>query len=239
MELNSILGSKFEMAKRFRTFPGAQNFSPELRAQIQKSHEQTDECFLCRGLFQERNRVPRQIGGSDWSQVLHFMKKFDIQPCLLGLGDIITYDVGRVFLELIYEKMANFGLTMPLSQGKYKIRDVEKALLQMFIEIEYNLGIRNVNPPDLTRPLATIVEQYKLGQWPAEVGPRAQLQAVVLIMFYELEMKIFYQMSPTNKEVENVTFKNKHISDEDIEKIANEIGDIKATRLKFPTRHQE
>ena len=42
------------------------------------------------------------------------MKKFDIPLCLLGLGDIITYDVGRAFLELIYEKMANFGLTMPL-----------------------------------------------------------------------------------------------------------------------------
>ena len=56
------------------------------------------------------------------------------------------------------------------------------------------------------------------------------------MMFFELEMKIFYQMSPTNKEVENVTFKNKHISDEDIEKIANEIGDIKGTTKKLPKK---
>ena len=90
MELFSILDSKFEMTKFLRTYPGAQNFSPKLRAQIQKSHEQTGECFLCRGMFLEHNHVPRQTGGSNWSQVMPFMKKFDIPPCLLGLGDLMV-----------------------------------------------------------------------------------------------------------------------------------------------------
>ena len=80
------------MAKRFRTFSGAQNFSPELRAQIQKSHELSDE-------------GPRQIGDSDWSQVMRFMKKFDIPPCLLGLGAFLSYVIGPAFSELICNKM--------------------------------------------------------------------------------------------------------------------------------------
>ena len=119
----------------------------------------------------------------------------------------------------------------------------------MFLRIEVSLEIKNFIISDLSQTLDPIVEHYELGQWPAEIGPRAQLQAVVLIMFFEHEMQLFDQITTTNKKVENVqTFKNKHLSDEDIEKIANEIGDIKCTskkmpkksaRKKLPTRNQE
>ena len=235
-ELRLILESKFEMAKCFRTFSGAQNFSPELRAQIQKSHELSDECFLCGGLFRERNETTRQIGDSDWSQVMRFMKKFDIPPCLLGLGAFLTYVIGPAFSELICNKMANFGLAMPLSQMKYKFCDVEMAVLQLFIEIEYNLGFRNENPPNFTNALACIVEEYKLGQWPAEIGPRAHLQAVVLAAFFELEMEICDKMTTANKKLENVTSKNKHISDGDIDKIVEEIGELNGTTKIIPKK---
>ena len=233
---DSIMDSKFEMAKLFRAYSGAQNFSPELRAKIRKSHEQTDECFLCRGLFLERNEMPRQIRGSNWSQVMRFMKKFDIPPCLLGLGAKITPAIGPEFFEVVRHKMVIFGLEMPLSQIKYKFCEVEMAILQLFIEIEANFEIQNINMPDLSQPLASVVEYYKLGQWPAEIGPRAHLQAVVLATFFELEMQIFDQTSSANKKVENQTSKNQRLSDEDIEKIAKEIGDFKATTKKVPKK---
>ena len=183
--------SKTDMAKLFRVLPGAQNFSAKFWAEIQKSHEEIDECFLCRGLFRERNEVPRQIGGSDWSQVMRFMKKFDIPPCILGLGAKISSAIGQQFRDLIRQKMATFGLVMPLSQGTYKFCDVEMALLQLFVEIDYNLEIENIVTPDLTRRMAGIVKYYQLPGWPAEICHRALLQSFVLMTFFDFELQIF------------------------------------------------
>ena len=106
------------------------------------------------------------------------------------------------------------------------------AILQIFVRIEVSLEMKNFIISDLSQTLGPIVDHYELGQWPAEIGPRAQLQAVVLIMFFDHELQLFDQITATNKKVENVTFKNKHLSDEEIEKIANEIGDIKCKTKK-------
>ena len=99
--------SKPQMIKNLRKAPGVSIFSPELQAKIEKCHSENDNCFLCKELSTE-NSILEKITKSSWTQIVPFMKKTGIPPCMI--------DLGRRLEDKVMETCFSYTMSGPRSE---------------------------------------------------------------------------------------------------------------------------
>ena len=216
--------SKSQMIKNLRQSSGVSIFSPELQAKIQKHHTENDNCFLCTEISTD-NSFLEKITKSSWTQIIPFMKKTGIPPCIIDLGRTLedkvletdfSYTIFRTMEinELVRcDQCEGCNLNHNIEQ-KYRFIDVEKCVLEILIDLEeyWHLNRQKGFVPDFT---SFDDNRKNSTEWPVELDEKVYFQAVVINEFFKFEEAIaakIQQIADLKAKQKNVPISNKIVA---------------------------